>query len=298
MRVLGIHILLFIMILVTHAKGQSDYNFAESLFKEGDYYRAITFYKKYMYFNRSSKLISDANYKIGLCYQKAKQIKPALEYFDKVIKQHPDTIISMKSKFQMGYTKYIGNLYPFAIIDFQQFIKDHPKTEYSDYAQYLTGMSSIQLLNWNKAYSDFQTLSTKYPNSKYSQMSNELALECKKGTDLPKKHAWLAGIMSTVIPGSGQIYCDRYLDGVTAFLINVTLLSITIISATNDDIHNGYAYAGGGLFSIFYFSNIYGAMNAAQNGSRIIQINYKNYLLEKYGFKPEKKITCHITSHF
>jgi hypothetical protein len=87
------------------------------------------------------------------------------------------------------------------------------------------------------------------------------------------KSPLLAGIMSTIIPGSGYVYSGRYKEGISAFLIN-GLLGIGIYS-----LFNSGNIGSGVLTSMvclpFYLGNIIGASNAAATENN----KYQQYIL-------------------
>jgi len=79
--------------------------------------------------------------------------------------------------------------------------------------------------------------------------------------ELPRKSPALAGTLSAVIPGSGQVYAEHYGDGVTSFIVNGLFIAGTIVAIRQEN----YPVAAivGGIGLPFYIGNIYGAANAA-----------------------------------
>ena len=67
--------------LVTSEEKQ--YNFAMNLFNEGEYYRAITEWKRFIYFFPNSEMIDDAALFIGKSYLMGKEYNIAIENFRK-----------------------------------------------------------------------------------------------------------------------------------------------------------------------------------------------------------------------
>ena len=88
------------------------------------------------------------------------------------------------------------------------------------------------------------------------QLHNALA-----GVDeLPTKSPALSGTLS-IIPGGGQLYCNRYEDALIAFALNAGFIWAAADAFDNEQ------YGLGGLLSFvglgFYLGNIYGAVNDA-----------------------------------
>ena len=87
-------------------------------------------------------------------------------------------------------------------------------------------------------------------------------LRCADDVDaLPRKSPALAGTMSALLPGSGQLYVGRPGDALAAFSINAVLIGGTVLAARRDQ--DAAAIAIGFVASGFWFGNIYGAANGA-----------------------------------
>ena len=78
----------------------------------------------------------------------------------------------------------------------------------------------------------------------------------------PRKSPALAGAMSAVIPGSGQMYAEHYKDGLMAFVVNGLFIAGTV--AAVDDENYALAAIVGGIGLPFYVGNIYGAATASR----------------------------------
>lgn len=83
---------------------------------------------------------------------------------------------------------------------------------------------------------------------------------------LPRKSPYLAGTMSALLPGSGQLYVGRPGDALAAFTINAVLIGGTIAAARRDQ--DTAAIAIGFVASGFWVGNIYGAANGAALDTR------------------------------
>jgi tetratricopeptide (TPR) repeat protein len=78
----------------------------------------------------------------------------------------------------------------------------------------------------------------------------------------PYKSEQIAGILSTIIPGSGKIYTKNYSDGITAFIL--TGLFGYLAYSNFEHEHNFRAWIFTGLAAGFYAGNIYGSIASAQ----------------------------------
>ncbi len=99
-----------------------------------------------------------------------------------------------------------------------------------------------------------------------AQVRDELLARTDELAALPRKSGLLAGSLSAVLPGSGQLYAGRPGDGAIAFIINAVLIGGTVAAARNDE--RTTAVALGVIACGFYTGNIYGAVNAAAKHDR------------------------------
>jgi TM2 domain-containing membrane protein YozV len=110
--------------------------------------------------------------------------------------------------------------------------------------------------------------------------------------DPPYKSPALAGILSTVIPGSGKMYVGEWGDGITA-LVATGLFAFLAYDNFRAD-HTTRAWIFTGLGAYFYAGNIYGSVGSAQIFNARIDFDFsyglnlfleqENYFLPQYDF--------------
>lgn len=94
--------------------------------------------------------------------------------------------------------------------------------------------------------------------------------------NLPQqKSPGLAGTLSAILPGAGQVYTGSWQSGAMAFILNALFLSATLELADKD--LDATAVASGVVFSITYLGNI---LNAAET-ARIYNQNYHARQIEE-----------------
>ena len=89
--------------------------------------------------------------------------------------------------------------------------------------------------------------------------------------NLEVKKPWLAGVLSAVIPGAGQLYTGRYLDALISFIVTGALIAGTVVFALPQNRSVGGAIALGSLGLGFYAGGIVNAVTDA------FSINEKRY---------------------
>lgn len=265
--------------LAAEPAGNEDFDFAESLFAERDYGRAVAFYKRAAFLSRDSRLKARANYRAGQCLQMEKQVNPAIAHF---LKATNDPALRQRALYQIGHTKYLARAYGAAVRDLDHFRSAYPESEWAPRALALSARACIQEYRWQDAADRYSLLLESYPGSPYASNAPALRELALKGLRLPRKLPWLSGLMSAIVPGSGQVYCDRYVDGGIAFFLNAAFFGLTWISWENERIRDWAPWVSGTFFGVFYAANIYGAVNAAQNGDEIIRHNHREAVLRRY----------------
>jgi len=109
-----------------------------------------------------------------------------------------------------------------------------------------------------------------------------------------EKSPLLAGIFSTLLPGSGKIYTDNISDGITAFILTGLFGYLSYSNFKADHDFRGYLFSGVSLF--FYSGNIYGSVISAkifnEEKENEFRGNLYNYLEEKSYFSEDKFESC------
>lgn len=141
--------------------------------------------------------------------------------------------------------------------------------------QYSQADSIVRLIYGNKFLSDF----------KYNSTVALISEHRNSGSKSP----FLSGIFSTVIPGTGYLYCGRFKEAASAFIIN-GLLGWGIYS-----LFDNKNYGSGILLSMisvpFYLGNIVGSVNAAEfinnREKELINMELRNSLHISFYFSAE-----------
>jgi TolA-binding protein len=240
--------------------------FADALFNDGDYFRAITEYKRFLFLYPTDARAGRAQLQVGLSYQRGQQWDDARQTFAHIVEQSPDPAVRAEAAYRIGETSFQQGRYAQAIADLRPVAEHYEQTPVGDRARYLLGWSHLRVRQWPEASQTFEAINTTSP---LFPSSRALAEAAREGEQLPRKSPALAGLMSAVIPGTGHFYTGRWRDGTIALLLNGAFLAagIEAVSAGNE------AAAGVLLFfeAAWYSGTIYGAVNAAQKYNRDLE---------------------------
>lgn len=235
-------------------------SFADYLFNNGDYLRAIGEYQRLIFTTQDSSLKIYAQFRIGESFLRLGDFNNGLKTFRKLndFSNQKDLINYGIARCHLG----LGN--------------------FDETRKTLTFIQDTGLLlgkNILTGWSYFEEKDFKNGALVFKNFSDTIlkSLERFDGSLIKYRSPILSSVFSTLLPGSGQIYSGRVGDGLFTFL---TTLSTSIISYYYYK-HKEYdpsqikfgIFAGLTLF--FWTGNIYGANRSARDFNKL---QIKNYL--------------------
>ncbi|MBI3019042.1 MAG: tetratricopeptide repeat protein [Deltaproteobacteria bacterium] len=249
--------------------------FGNSLYKEEDYYRAITEYKRFLHFFPHHPKATQVTFQIGFSYLKGKKWDAALPYFQKL--SLSQTHVKEEASFAIAQTYFLSENRSSAIKEWSQFLEIFPKSSWADPSFYQKGWAYF-LQEKNK---EAQQELSQIKNTKLKMKAELLSQEINHWDTLPTRSPFLAGLFSAILPGSGQWVDGRFWDGAAALTING--MFAYGIYATLDKEY--YVPAGILIFfgAGFYGANIFSAVSSAHKFNRAVKDNQWQRLKAKYG---------------
>jgi len=237
--------------------------FAEQLMREGEYFRAITEYRRFLFYYPDDPRGAMVHFSIGLAFYRGESYVEALQTFQEVTQQYPNTAYGKQAWLWQGESLIKQGQYTTAEGIFKAITEQFPSDRIGQQARYQRAWALLYQRRWRNAATQFQQVA---PDSDLYQSAQLLAQEALVGERLPTKSPVLAGIFSGIFPGSGQLYNGRLGDALLAFFLN-SLFIVGVIEAIHSD-----APALAGMLSFFeagwYAGNVYGAINGAHKYNR------------------------------
>ncbi|MDI6793716.1 MAG: tetratricopeptide repeat protein [bacterium] len=239
---------------------EPDIQFAEYLLEKGDFYQAITEYKRFIFHHQDSPLINYANYKIGLCYKNGNKNELAREFFEKVLDNSPENKLKEKTCFMLTLGHINEGDFEAARFELDELMGySDSKEEISSEIYYWRGITYLYEYKWGPAQREFNQVT----DGKRVKPAKELQPYLEAALHLPYRSPQKALRLSTFLPGSGQIYSGRIIDGLISFVFNSSLVYFTGKKIDSED------YLSAGLiftFGVmrFYNGNRENACKAAQ----------------------------------
>jgi TolA-binding protein len=199
--------------------------FAQSLFAAGEYYRAIGEFQRFLFFQPGHPLTSEAQLAIGLAFFCGERWLQAFEVFRRITRTAPDDAMRQEAALWMAETYARGGDQTESIRLFQDLIRQYPKSHTAQRATFLIGWGYVRQRRWTDARDAFAQIDATSP---YHASGERLAAALATPPELPHRSPTVARILSTVLPGTGQIYTGHTLDGLIGFGLHGALIAGTI----------------------------------------------------------------------
>lgn len=258
------------------------FDFANSLFDEGDYKNAINEYNRYLYFYPDGSFALESQYRIAACYLNMKEFSKAIKAYQKILKMDIPDKLQEKTKSKIAECYLFKKDYNQAIEEFNRFLTDYPQSDFVSRAQFMLGATYTEVQDWDMAEKAWRKIYSGTQRAESQLLRDEtrnLTRLLRQADKLPRRSPVLSGIMSTLLPGLGQTYCERLSDGVYTFLVVGSLFAGTAYYARNE--RYKIAVPLGIVSSIFYAGNIYGGVRAAKVFNYEQKSNFLKMLKEK-----------------
>jgi TolA-binding protein/TM2 domain-containing membrane protein YozV len=234
---------------------------AEAFMAEGEYYRAVTEYKRFLFLFPDAEKADYARFRVGLAHYRGGEYETAAQTFATVRETHGTIGYAADSGYFEGLSLWKLGRFDRAGTAFDGVVATDPASEYAPLALLGKSLVSFDAKNIPGCRSELVRFLSSYPEDSRADNVRETIALLDKNQPLPRKSPVLAGVMSAVVPGSGYLYAGRTGDGITALIVNGLFIAGTVVAIHQEN----YAVAAivGGIGLPFYVGNIYGSANAA-----------------------------------
>ncbi len=235
--------------------------FADHLFSQGDFLRAISEYQRYLFSQPIDN--EEVRLKIALCYRLGGKPEKSIQAFQNLLSDSSDSKFVSSAYYQIGVSYFLMEQFGKSVEFLKSSLPSISDVKYSTNAQQVIGLSYLMQREWfsaEKIFNNLQQSDVIEVRENASLYSNY----AKQGQQLPKRSPLLAGLMSTIIPGSGRLYTGRINDAITS-LITVGIAGWQAYDGFNrDGLSSVKGWTLGTLSGIFYLGNIYGSVLSAR----------------------------------
>jgi tetratricopeptide (TPR) repeat protein len=231
--------------------------FTRTLLADKEYFRAAGEARRYVAFFDECGSVDSARLYSGLAYQRAGQWDNALDVFRSMADSATGPTADMAT-LAMADTYFRQSRFDLAAAAYGDFAAKHPTSVFSGYARYRQGFAYFLLRAPDEAERAFRQVPADAPEKTYAEKMEGVA---GKASELPHRSPALAGVMSAILPGSGQVYSGRYADGVVSLFVN-GVFTFAAIQAYQRDVPVVALIIA--LFEVgWYTGNIFSSVNYA-----------------------------------
>ena len=220
---------LFLSIIVFAISSDFDvesqqYRYAEQLFESGDYQAARLAYKRLFFYRPDTEFRDLADYRIAQSYYYQNRPERAEHLFREFLTVHPNSTFRSRSQLMIGQLQFDAGEYSLARTTLFELLHSSEDTEVLAAAHYLRGWCYVYTSDWNKAITELRRVDTLQTDTFRGKNTRQLADTLFEKTPLLHKSPQIAGWLSTVVPGSGQLYVGRIKEGVLAAVLGGTFI--------------------------------------------------------------------------
>lgn len=241
--------------------------FADHLMKQRDYLRAAGEYQRYLFYQPNEK--EEINYRIALCYRFGGKTEKAIDSFREYLQEFPESKYVSNVYYQIGVTHFLMQRFKETAKYLNTSIPNITDVRFKTESQQLIGLSYLMQRQWHTAEDIFKELQQSEILSvrEKAKAYSEYAIQ---GTKLPTRSPFIAGFLSTIIPGTGRLYTGRVGDAFNSLILVGLTGWQTYDGFNRDGITSAKGWTLGTLGTIFYVGNIYGSVISARIYNREI----------------------------
>jgi TM2 domain-containing membrane protein YozV len=245
--------------------------FADYLYLNGDYLRAAGEYQRYLLSIPRSASSDSIYYRMIKAVFLGKDFQRCNQLLDTFTEEYPTSPRVAVIPLCKCITKFYQKNYSESLA-----LGQIPAVSNTDLGRIVVAMDYLYLgdfenaQKWSCGPATSEVFTTKDTLSEYDGTITRLCENIKSTESLAFKSKLVAGFYSSLIPGTGKIYCGRIADGIYSFLI-VGLTAWQAYDGFSDDgVRSTKGWVFGTLGAGFYLANIYGSVIAVELHNRKI----------------------------
>ena len=254
--------LYFALLSTVSASAVAESAFADSLFQEGDYLNAAHEYKRLLFLHPDTPQSDFIAFRVAASYQNAGKLKNAIRAYQLLIDTYPESSLVARCKNNIAQCHILLGDSEQGLSALKRFLEEHTESDLAPRAHFTIGILHIDKREWIHARQVWNDVSLTYPESPFAEVSNRLAEKVKDAQHLPRRSPTVAGVLSALVPGSGQVYSGRTMKGLYAFVSVAVLGSASFYYAEQERYEVAVPVGVLGLF--LYGNSIYQSVQTAR----------------------------------
>lgn len=236
--------------------------FAQSLFQEGDYLNAVHEYQRYLFLYPNTAQADFVQLHIAAAYQNVGRLNAAIEAYQSLIQNYPQSPFVERARSNIAQCQLLNGDQAASITSLRQFLSDYPGSGLAPRARFIIATIYMDRKDWTAAAQEWNQVRTTYSQTPFAEMSNQLIRMAQQAESLPRRSPIATGLLSTFLPGLGQVYSGRYSAGVYSLLGVGTTAAGTVYYIDQERYEVAIPLGIIGLF--FYINNVYDSLQSAK----------------------------------
>ena len=269
---------------VVSAEPESSLAFARHLFETGDYDRAITEAKRFIFHRPEDPARVEARLLIARSFRELGQWKAARTSYLEVTANTDRPDLASEAILELG--RCLERIDVDLATDYYRKVAAESSwpAEYEadirNMARYRLGWLMLEAGRWTESKEAFNQIDKGHS---LSLSATALSLQAEEGANQEYISPKTAGTLSAILPGAGQLYAGRPVDAALAFGFNSIFLYGTIEAYNNE---SWAVFALLGLIEVgWYGGNIYNAVNGAHIHNREVKEEFLKKLRKKHAWQ-------------
>jgi hypothetical protein len=237
--------------------------FATFLYQNGEDERAIGEYTRVMALCDDARLKDTLLYRIAVANVNLLRTAPARNSCAKIPVDTGDSLLAEKAACLSLYSWYLEKKFDTSALFASRLLPEMHDDAMKLRASQIRVAALLKQYRWNEAAMESAKALQIKKGKPDDTLLRHLHAIGVDGTDLHMKSAFLAGVMSGAVPGSGKVYAGRAGDGLVSFFIVGIMALQSYEGYKKDGLLSVRCITFGLLGSAFYGGNIWGSINAA-----------------------------------
>jgi tetratricopeptide (TPR) repeat protein len=262
---------------------ENQINLADHFLNQGEHFRAITEYKRFLYHFSNSPRAEEAHFKIGKAFFRGGRYGEAISSLQSTIQRFPEGAYRLDAKYLMGRCWMGLGKWNEARKALGDVARAAPPGKLNDMARLWLAQSYIEQERWEEATKTLKDIDIQSPLRREAEIYVSVLEEIES---IPQKSPETAGVLA-IIPGAGHLYCNRPKDALVAFLLNAAFIAGTIEAFRKD-----HKVLGGVLAAIevvLYAGNIFSAVSSAHKFNRVQKKKHLDRIRIKVGSTSDQR---------
>lgn len=227
---------------------ESPLTLADHFIKMGNYDAAITEYKRFLFFHPDDIRAAEVYHKIGHAYREQALWQDAIIAMRNAVLHASEKDTKSEYQLNLAVTLIASENYDLARLELIKVSMRNPSGPLYQRAMFLQAVAFIYQFRWEDAQESLQDYTS----------DETLDTLFNRAMNLPRKSTRVAKVLSSILPGAGQIYAGNWKGGINAFILNGALGYVAVDGILDHNYVDAFMWTYYILFR-YYRGNVYRA---------------------------------------